>query len=325
MRDLPTDIVQTLFDGIIQKYGVEIGFNVLRQGLGRIYLIDASTIGLCLSIYGWAEFRTSKAGIKLHQRVILCENGVMPDKVIITPAKPADKTQMDNLIVDTEGALNVFDRGYLDYDKFDSYCENNIRFVTRLKSNAIIEVVEEVETNPKSHIEERIVYLGKEGTTKMKNPLRLIETRDTNDNPIIIVTNDFDLSTEEISMIYRKRWQIELFFKWIKQNLNVKKFYGLSEQAVINQVLIALITYCMIKILKMKVAFKGELLELYRLLKTCLSDNFSDFLKKLFRPKRPSKGRRRQKHETIYQITERQVMSDDLDQFYDLTYDPLFL
>ncbi|MCK4260628.1 MAG: IS4 family transposase, partial [Halanaerobiales bacterium] len=89
--------------------------------------------------------------------------------------------------------------------------------------------------------------------------------------------------------------------------------YGLSEQAVINQVLIALITYCMIKILKMKVAFKGELLELYRLLKTCLSDNFSDFLKKLFRPKRPSKGRRRQ------------VMSGDLDQFYDLTYDPLFL
>ncbi|MCK4261113.1 MAG: transposase, partial [Halanaerobiales bacterium] len=89
-----------------------------------------------------------------------------------------------------------------------------------------------METNPESHLEERIVYLGKEGTTKMKNPLRLIETRDTNDNPIIIVTNDFDLSTEEISMIYRKRWQIELFFKWIKQNLNVKKFYGLSEQAV---------------------------------------------------------------------------------------------
>ena len=130
LRDLPTDIVQSLFHGIIKKYGSEIGFNVLRQGLGRIYLIDASTISLCLSKYGWAEFRTSKSGIKLHQRVILCDDGVIPDQAIITPAKPADKTQMDNLVVDTEGALNVFDRGYLDYDKFDFYCEKNIRFVT---------------------------------------------------------------------------------------------------------------------------------------------------------------------------------------------------
>ena len=140
LRDLPSNLIQSLFSNIVHQFGTEIGFNPIRQELGRIYLIDSSTISLCFSRYRWAEFRKTKSGVKLHLRIQLFEEGVLPDKAIIKPAKPADKTQMDSLVV-AKDALNVFDRGYLDYKKFDSYCNNGTRFVSRLKSNAIPESV----------------------------------------------------------------------------------------------------------------------------------------------------------------------------------------
>jgi IS4 transposase len=166
--------------------------------------------------------------------------------VVITPAKRSDRSQMDQLVVDETGALNVFDRGYNDYKKFDDYCEKGILFVTRLKSNAIIKVIIDNPVDPDGVIDkDQIVRLG-EGRNQMKHDLRLIETKDTEGNPIIILTNDFAISALEIGDIYRYRWQIELFFKWIKQRLTVKHLYGASDQAVENQIFIALITYCLL-------------------------------------------------------------------------------
>lgn len=119
-----------------------------------------------------------------------------------------------------------FDRGYIDYKKFDNYCEKGIKFVSRLKKNAIVEVVEQQKVKHSGQIiSDRIVFLGKETITKMKHPLRLLETVDTKGNSFIIVANDFKLNAEELSAIYRNRWQIELFFKWLKQNLSVKHFW----------------------------------------------------------------------------------------------------
>ncbi len=136
----------------------------------------------------------------------------------------------------------------------------------------------------------------------MKYPLRLIEVEDTQGKPVIIITNDFDLDTGEISDIYCNRWQIELFFKWIKQYFLVKHFYGTSQQAVQNQLLIALITYCLLILLKLITSYKGPLLTIKRLLDTCLYDPFTVFVQKLYRrPKCKSKGRRKIDHETIYQ------------------------
>ena len=186
LRDLSPELTQSLFSDIVHQFGTEIGFKSIRQELGRIYLIDSSTISLCLSRYRWAEFRKTKSGVKLHLRIQLLEQGVLPDKAIIKPAKPADKTQMDALVVE-EDALNVFDRGYLDYKKFDKYCNNGTRFVSRLKSNAIVETLEEFPTNPDSLIKkDQKVILGKDGITKMQYPLRLIETEDTEGKPVII-------------------------------------------------------------------------------------------------------------------------------------------
>ncbi len=234
---------------------------------------------------------------------------------------------MDALVVEEEGALNVFDRGYVDYKKFDKYCEKSIRFVTRLKSNAAIEVVAELPVDPGGPIKKhQIVHLGKKDVSRMKHTLRLVEAEDTQGNPVIIITNDFKLEADEIGTIYRYRWQIELFFKWIKQHSRVKHFYGTSEQAVENQIFIALITYCLLMLMKLKAGYKGPLLTVKRLIHTCLCEPFTSFVRKLYRkPQRSSRGRRRLNHEAIYQETLRQVIAGETGLLNDLVYDPVIL
>lgn len=321
LRDLKTKTVQALFKSSITELSKNTGFHTIRQQLGRLCLIDSSTIILCLSKYPWAEFRKTKGGVKLHLRLCF-ENEALPDDAVITSAKKSDKTQMDALVVKEKGALNVVDRGYVDYKKFDNYCENGTRFVTRLKSNAIYEVVADNPVDPSTLIKkDQIIYLGA-GNNRMKHPLRLIETEDTHGKPVVIVTNDFNLNAVEIGDIYRHRWQIELFFKWIKQHLHVKHLYGTSQQAVENQIFIALITYCLLVLLKLKTGYNGRLLDIKRLLDTCLYEPFTSFVKKLYRdPQRTSRGRRRIDHEAIYQETVRQVMAGETDYLYTLTYD----
>jgi len=281
-----------------------------------------------LSKYPWAEFRKTKSGIKLHLRLQFFNGNILPDHAIITPAKRVDKTQMDDIVVTEKDALNVFDRGYLDYKRFDYYCENNIRFISRLKSNALVEVVEECDVKAESNLKkDQIVYLGKDGVSKMEHPVRLIEVEDTEGKPVIIITNDFNLSAGEIGDIYRYRWKIELFFKWLKQHFHVKHFYGLSKQAVENQLFISLIAYCLLMLLKLKTNFKGSLLTIKRLVNTCLLEPFSMFIKKLNRkPKHSSNGRRKPpNHEAVYQETLRQVIAGETDHLDDLTYDPILL
>ncbi len=325
LKDLPPEVMQLLLKICIIEIGKEIGFDSITRQLDRIYLIDSSTITLCLSQYQWADFRNTKGGIKLHQRLRFCKEGVVPDKAIITPAKPADKTQMDELVVMDEEALNVFDRGYLDYKKFDNYCTNGTRFVTRLKGNAKIEVIKELPVSPTGLIKKhQIVCLGTKGINQMKRPLRLIEVEDTQGKPVIIITNDFKLDAEEIGDIYRNRWQIELFFKWIKQHFSVKHFYGTSQQAVQNQLLIALITYCLLMLIKLRTGYKGPLLKIKRLLDACMYEPFTVFVQKLYhKPKRKSKGRRKIDHETIFQEIVRQVEAGEALYLYDLTNDLL--
>lgn len=305
LNTLPTEALQVLARDLITQYQFKKGTTILRKTIGRLYLIDSSTISLCLSTYNWAVFRKEKGGVKLHLRLEFHEDGVLPDCAVITEAKPSDKTQMDALVLRDPDAINVFDRGYIDYKKFDAYCENGVRFVSRLKKNAAVEVVKRCKVKASSQItNDCVVCLGNKGTTKMKHPLRLIQTIDTEGNPFVIVTNVFDLTAEEISVIYRNRWQIELFFKWIKQNLMMKHFYGMSRQAVTNQIFIALITYCLLMLLKLETGFNGKLTVFKRLLITCSFEPFDAFVYKLLH-----KPKRRQKLnlETDLELIERMV------------------
>ncbi|MEI7028450.1 IS4 family transposase, partial [Paenibacillus sp. y28] len=230
-------------------------------------IIDSTTIGLCLQKYKWAEFRKTKAGIKLHFRVeYIDDETVVPEKVAMTPAKKSDRSQLETL-VDEIGVTYVFDRGYIDYAKFDDYCERGIFFVTRTKKNAVIRPIESFHLSPESSVHsDGMVYIGTP-QKRMENVLRLLQTVDSEGNPVTILTNRFDLDAEEISQIYRQRWAIETFFKWMKQHIRIKTFYGTSEQAVMNQVWTALIAFCLLVLMKLDTATHHSILQLYRWLK----------------------------------------------------------
>ncbi len=315
-REMSTDVAGIIHKSVVQRLGLKLGYNTLRQSLGRLYLIDASTITLCLSQYLWADFRKTKGGVKLHQRIRF-DGDPIPDAATITVARKSDKSQLEFLIVEDEDALNVFDRGYLHYKQFDDYCGKGIRFVTRLKNNACVAVLRELEVDEESVIEEDlIVRLGK-GKSRMEHDLRLVITKDTEGRAVMILTNDFNITAEEIGVIYRYRWQIELFFKWIKQHLMIKHLFGKSKAAVVNQLLIALITYCLMMLIKYKTAYQGSLLDIQRLLRECLYEPFASFIQKLHSKGAPTKGRQRQDSERVYEETMNRVLSGEMD---DLIY-----
>lgn len=264
------------------------------RAVGPVKVIDSTTISLCLNKYKWATFRKTKAGVKLHLRITFAEPGIVyPDKAVITNAKQADHSQM-NVLIDETDATYLMDRGYLDYGKYDDFCERGIHFVSRLKDNAIVEEIEAFD-EPKGTaiMRDMTVILGK-GSKRMKNALRMIETTDSKGNPVRIITNRFDLTAEEIGDLYRSRWQIEIFFRWVKQNLKLTCFYGTEENAVMNQIWVCLIAYCLLLLMKLEMALKQSLTELMDLLKTLLWKPLSKLEAALNRkPSRTSKGRQK--------------------------------
>ncbi|ACL19992.1 IS4 family transposase [Desulfitobacterium sp. LBE] len=324
LKTLPTQVPEMLFKGTLHNVAQKQGYGKIRQQLGKLYMIDASTMSLCLSRYPWAVFRKSKAGVKMHLRLSFDAMAV-PDEVLVTPAKTADRKKLDELIVQDQEALNIFDRGYVDYKLFDDYCEKGIRFVTRLKNNAVIEFTG-VERPVKEDglIEEDVDVILGAGSRKMKHTLREVTIDDNVHEPFTILTNDFNLSAEELGEIYRYRWQIELFFKWLKQHAQIKHFYGTSETAVINQILLALMMYCLLVLLKLEAGYPRDLLTLQRLLIACLFERYEEFLEKLRRRRR--KGSKRIRYEEIYRMTEHSILKEEETQWLDdLTYDPVIL
>jgi len=275
----------------------------------RIHIIDASTITLCLNSYLWADYRKTKAGIKLHQCLVYQNGYSYPERAILTTAKKSDKSQLDELLIADPNALYVFDRGYVDYKRWDDYCETKIRFVTRIKDNFIINVIDNKPVDG-TNMTESTVLLGDPKTTIMRHQLRLIHTVDTTGMPVVILTNDFKMSALEISEIYRNRWKIELFFKWIKQHLKVKKFYGQSANAVYSQIWLALITYCLLLLTKVDLKAKNSLLDIQRLLKDNLFKPFNVFLALLQRKDtKTSRGRQKKDYNREFEQLLKQIES----------------
>jgi IS4 transposase len=254
-------------------------------------IIDSSTITLCLQKYKWATFRQTKAGVKIHLRLVFAnEQVVYPDRVTLTTARPSDRSQMDELNDETD-AMYVFDRGYLDYKKFDEYCDHGIHFTTRLKENAVYRLINTQVLGQENILSESTILLGTQSKA-MKHGLRLIEVLDTQGNLIRIVTNRWDVSAEEISEIYRSRWAIELFFKWMKQHVRIKNFYGTSESAVWNQIFLALIAYCLLLLVKLETSTSHSLLQLSRWLLVTMWSSSEKWLEKILKkPNHTSRGR----------------------------------
>ena len=266
-NELDPSVLATIFLDLVNQIRTH---NHQSKILIPLKIIDSTTLPLNLTHYKWATFRKTKAGVKLHLRLVFMgKDNVYSDKAIMTTADEHDRNQLEVLVDDKE-AMYVFDRGYVDYERFDRMTDDGLFFVSRLKKNAITRTIESFQLpNDSSVTKDEMVYLG---TTQnqAENVFRLIEVFDTKGNTLRLITNRFDLSADEISEIYRSRWAIELFFKWLKQHVEIKHFYGTTENALQNQFYLALITYCLHVLIRLETKSKKSLLRINRWLKAAL-------------------------------------------------------
>ena len=229
-----------------------------------VYLIDSTTI----SLYGrgsqWAEAnKTRTQGLKVHLQ--LQGGAQLPVHFEITPANVNDET-IGSKIVPQPGAAYVYDKAYCNYGWWERIAEAGARFVTRLKKNAAVELVSVREVPPQaSHIVgDRVIRLANKSnrgghTNSCRRLLRRVEVARPGEDNLVLVSNDLNATAQEIADLYRQRWEIELFFKWIKQHLKIKKFFGESENAVRIQLLTALIAYLLVALQKVSQQVPGTL------------------------------------------------------------------
>lgn len=231
-----------------------------------LYSLDATTIDLCLSVFPWADFRTTKGAIKLH--VGLNHAGYLPEFVTVTDGKTHDVTVGRALRI-PRGSIVAIDRGYNDYGWYDQLTEKGIFLVTRLKSNAHYRVISRRRVLKDKGVtsDQTIEFIGVQTSRKCPIPLRRIGYRDPETGKhYVFLTNHFKLSASTIADIYRSRWQIELFFKWIKQNLRIKSFVGTSKNAVLTQIWIALCVYLILAFIKFQSKLTKSMQQILRLL-----------------------------------------------------------
>lgn len=221
-----------------------------KEYIRNIKILDSTLVRLCLKYFDWAQYRKNTGGIKIHTLFDL--ESLCPEKIFMTTGKPHDGLLI-NVMGFEIGHTYLFDRGYNNYGMYDWMCEDCIFFITRLKRNAAMEVLEQYKLPEGDHnvLCDCKVRLGQvNGSTRMINALRLIIVYNDEENCVCIITNRFDLTAIEIVNLYRYRWQIEEFFKWIKQHQKVKKFIGHSENAVLIQILTALILYVLLLLMQ---------------------------------------------------------------------------
>jgi len=231
-----------------------------------LYSLDASTIDLCLSAFPWADFRTTKGAIKLH--VGLNHAGYLPEFVTITDGKTSD-IEIGRTLEFPKGSMVAIDRGYNDYAWYKQLTEKGIFFVTRLKSDAKIRIASRrlVLSSKGLTIDQTIEFTGIQTAKKCPIQLRRIGYRDPETGKhYVFLTNNFKLAAKTIADIYKARWQVELFFKWIKQNLKIKFFLGTSKNTVMTQIWIALCVYLLLAFIKFQSKLKKRMQQILRLL-----------------------------------------------------------
>jgi len=235
-----------------------------------VYALDSTTIDLCLSVFPWAHFRKIKAGVKMH--TLLDLKGSIPSFIHISNAKLHDVHALDLLEVEA-GAIYVMDRGYVDFARLHSLHLGGAFFVTRAKSNMMAHRVYSMSTDRSSGIicDQRILLDGYYTQHHYPAQLRRVRFKDPEtDKTLVFLTNQMTLPASTICALYKSRWQVELFFKWIKQHLRIKRFFGTSENAVKTQIWIAVSVYVLVAIVKKKLNLDVSLYTLLQILSVTL-------------------------------------------------------
>jgi hypothetical protein len=241
-----------------------------KQSIGidlseTVYALDSTTIDLCLSLFPWAEFRATKAAVKLH--TLLDLRGAIPTFIHISDGKLHDVNVLD-LLIPEPGAYYVMDRGYLDFERLYALHQAGSFFVTRAKSNSKFKRVLSQPVDRSTglicdQLVELTVFYSQQGYPER---LRRIRYRDPEGRPLVFLTNHLSLPALTICALYKSRWQVELFFKWIKQHLRIKRFLGNSENAVKTQVWIAVAVYVLVAIVRKRLDLKLSLHSMLQIL-----------------------------------------------------------
>ncbi len=228
---------------------------------GKVYLLDASTIDLCLAVFPWAKFRRAKGAVKLHMG--LDADGYLPAFMDLTDGKFHEVKWARNLHKIPAGACLVFDKGFTDYTWYQDLCDRGIFFVTRFKKNAVPSYLRKRPGRKPANItSDQAIKL-----RKMTTPLRLVDYTDPESGKQYqFLTNATHLHAQTIADLYKERWQVEQFFRWIKQNLKIKTFYGTSANAVLTQVWIALCVYLLLSYIKFQAKLGISITKILRLL-----------------------------------------------------------
>ena len=247
----------------------------------KLYSMDATTISLCLSIFPWASFRRNKAGVKVN--TVLDHDGYIPAFVDISNAKTHESRMAKSLSL-PKGSIVTFDKGYIAYSWFQLLATKGIFFVTRLKDNAVFKLLERRPVNRKTGVTSDHIIEVKHSRGKTLR-LRRIGYRDAKTGKRYeFLTNHFRLSAKTIADIYKERWQIEIFFREVKQNLHIKSFVGRSENAVLIQIYTALTVYLLMAYQKILSKLKLSVQQLFELI--CVNLFGKDSLEELLKPRR---------------------------------------
>ena len=235
-----------------------------------VYALDSTTIDLCLSVFPWAPFRSTKAAVKLH--TLLDLRGSIPSFIFISDGKMHDVNILDQLVPEA-GAFHVMDRGYVDFERLARLDDAGSFFVTRAKSNlkARRRYSRPVDRSTGLICDQTVLLTGFYSRQGFDRPLRRIKFNDPQTGKrLVFLTNNFALDALTIAKLYKYRWQVELFFKWIKQHLRIKAFFGTSENAVKSQIWIAVSVYVLVAIVKKRLALPATLYEILQILSLTL-------------------------------------------------------
>jgi hypothetical protein len=247
---------------------------------GKIFALDSTVVDLCLSVFWWAKFRTTKAAIKMHTLLDLKTS--IPEYILITDGSVHDVNALDYMSL-PKGSYLVMDKGYIDFERLYRLKEDKVNFVTRAKDNFKFRRISSRAVDKQSGVicDQTIKMTGIKSSMRYPSYLRRIKYYDAEtDNTFVFLTNNFKISSKTVAALYKCRWGIELFFKWIKQHLKIKTFWGQTENAVKTQIWIAISVYVIVLIAKKKLNLPHTLYEILQLVsvsafeRTSLSEFF---------------------------------------------------
>ena len=261
------DFAQVLIQTARELYAAEdFGLELDRT----VYALDATIIDLCLSVFPWAKFRKGKAAVKLH--TLLDLRGSIPVVISITHGKIHDVNILDELLIEA-GAVYIMDRAYVDFARLYRIHQSQAFFVTRAKSNFVFKRLysQPVDKSTGVRVDQTVTITGFYTLKGYPDKLRRICYLDAETNKrLVFLTNNFTLPAQVIAQLYKCRWQVELFFKWIKQHLRIKAFYGTTENAVKTQIWIAISVYVLVAIVKKRLKLDRSLYTILQILSVSL-------------------------------------------------------